>query len=1327
MANNIQIIGNITDTDIINRYSLDDVRLIGIREIQNYFDPKTDYVEYFIYDVSGASLLGLDYSYSKFKLPTDSGLTPAFTPAPNPENQITNSDLGTLNSNTPDTGSSFTSIEIDPVKDLQDSGYRSGEFKTQYNFFKNKVGSPDDTFFLKRISTDRTEISITSTSKSNEEIETIANNLIDEINSSPYFINYLVNFGLNTQVITVNVALDKIDAGYEILFKLYDPLPDNIIEKADLWVVEEKVSSYTFSINLDTLILPPPPLMLRGANFNIPISKEINTISTQYSGYDNLFSSLQLTQSNTYNKLSNALTSNSIAINVDYTEYDNFSFFGSVEQRLNGFYNKVKDIEDYNGLILNYSSSASFNPYLKLEINKYSASINNIISNFDGYETYLYFESTSYAWPKSTSTLPYVLYPTGSTSASVWFNNAVASASTYDELNSNNLINGIPTYLRDDPDNDQYLLFLNMIGHYFDNIWILLKSVTDINLANNNPNKGVSNDLVYQVLKSLGIELFNSNEGDSIEQYLIGSNTGSFTYSGSLTNFSATSSYLNNIPRKDLTYELYKRIYHNLPLLVKTKGTTAGLQNIVTMFGVTSSILSVKEYGGESKAEYLKGYSTNKVRLGSINPLENVLSPITSIQQITTASADYLDNDLQYVDISFSPQNQIDLYVSQSISSNNPSFDIDEYIGDPRQQYLATYPNLDSQRKIYFEQGTGSYSGFTSSYLDYNGFIRLIQFFDNSLFKTLEAFVPARTSLSTGITFNSPVLERNKFAYANPTNSTTESIKEGEITSGSIGSEYGFLYDNLSGDKAPYYSGEISGSEINIYESYFIPNNENPYLGDINVWNSQHDVDEQISLSKFALSDYNVLFNNVSSSRLSANRKTLENPGLPDILLEYKTGSIYFNDFIYLDGSSDIITIDLNGGAVPYNVSFRVFCDDDLNIYDGTTSGTLIASLPSGSTGFYNINHAFNNPQITFYNLTNNFSTVAIYDLTITPTNGYSIITNAELQDSYLSLTSYKNSRHDGVKLTGNNYNVYTSGDISYGNSPVIEQYTDVFAYFDWIGNAAPEVYNAGNVHILQLIDKDGNITGLDATKNKNKFIVESIFKPGKEVGLYFISSSISNIPLQSGSYTVYTAGGYYDTIFYLSGSEGFVITDALSSTIYSSPYLITGSGAGSTPASGSDGFKLYDRTDKLYKALTSTKTYHNEYVNGYEYIIFGGSLNTNLLPIGRYDTIRILTGSYDFPFVTSQNTINILSTGSTNVISGSTTFYETSMSVLTGVYTFNELFSNKQGVRIFRKKPQEDFVVVNNISSTGPGLLIPWNYNPNLDYVQIAKKAGIL
>ena len=66
-------------------------------------------------------------------------------------------------------------------------------------------------------------------------------------------------------------------------------------------------------------------------------------------------------------------------------------------------------------------------------------------------------------------------------------------------------------------------------------------------------------------LQSLGIKLYNSQAGESVDQFLIGTNTGSSVFDN---NFSITGSYLNNIPRKDLLAELYKRIYHNLPLFL---------------------------------------------------------------------------------------------------------------------------------------------------------------------------------------------------------------------------------------------------------------------------------------------------------------------------------------------------------------------------------------------------------------------------------------------------------------------------------------------------------------------------------------------------------------------------------------------------------------------------------------------------------------------------------------------------------------------------------------------------------------------------------------
>jgi hypothetical protein len=84
-------------------------------------------------------------------------------------------------------------------------------------------------------------------------------------------------------------------------------------------------------------------------------------------------------------------------------------------------------------------------------------------------------------------------------------------------------------------------------------------------------------------------------------------------------------------------------------------------------------------------------------------------------------------------------------------------FNIGEYIGDPRLRSSSaqSYPALDKLRNDYFEKYTKNY--------DLVDFIRLIKFFDNSLFKMIKDFVPARTSLASGVVIKQHILERNKY------------------------------------------------------------------------------------------------------------------------------------------------------------------------------------------------------------------------------------------------------------------------------------------------------------------------------------------------------------------------------------------------------------------------------------------------------------------------------------------------------------------------------------------------------------------------------------
>jgi len=293
MADNIKIVGNIISTTTVPRYNTEDSNLIPSKKLSENFGGTGDYIEFYIYDVAG-NLLSSQYNYLNYKLPSSTGLTPGTTTTPNTTGNIQTENVGVVSTLSSTTSSLYPVIEIDPVQDLQNAGYSSGEFNVRYNLFKNIFSDYiNEALFIKEISPDRTEIRLASTTLTNDQIESGSLALINEINSADYYVDYLLNFGNNEQYVAVNVALNKAPEGYEILFKLYDPLPLSVQEKMTLWVVEEKTLPYVFDINLDKFIIPAPGPTLRGPNFDIPISSNQGTVASTYNTYSNLVSSLK--------------------------------------------------------------------------------------------------------------------------------------------------------------------------------------------------------------------------------------------------------------------------------------------------------------------------------------------------------------------------------------------------------------------------------------------------------------------------------------------------------------------------------------------------------------------------------------------------------------------------------------------------------------------------------------------------------------------------------------------------------------------------------------------------------------------------------------------------------------------------------------------------------------------------------------------------------------------------------------------------------------------------------------------------------------------------
>ena len=86
-------------------------------------------------------------------------------------------------------------------------------------------------------------------------------------------------------------------------------------------------------------------------------------------------------------------------------------------------------------------------------------------------------------------------------------------------------------------------------------------------------------------------------------------------------------------------------------------------------------------------------------------------------------------------------------------------FNIDNYIGNPSDEYKDKYSELDTLRHYYFERLEGR---------DIYEYIRLVKYIDKSLFEVLSDLAPARTNISKGLLIEPHFLERSKVKWDKP-------------------------------------------------------------------------------------------------------------------------------------------------------------------------------------------------------------------------------------------------------------------------------------------------------------------------------------------------------------------------------------------------------------------------------------------------------------------------------------------------------------------------------------------------------------------------------
>lgn len=506
--------------------------------------------------------------------------------------------------------SNHTFITANIFDEFNNLKLTSGRFRFLINFFKNIIGSYDSpSLYINEISPDRTELKLKLINKLNlKQYTDFAKQIKDQpVTSTVNYNQYILNFSRNKTIAVVNLVI----VGEFLYVKLLNALPDDITENFKCWLDLEYKLPYTDLISLYIHSTKKTFNTLTGVNWDANV-KYLNISSqTEVKNWNDLLGSTTgISQQLIDHYFSGSLSG--IPLNIDYRDFNNFIFYSSAEERLRNFKFKLDLLEYYNSQITilgGISGSTATTNIQDYELNK-----NNIIGNFDSFEKYLYYESSSlltnndipvldanvsnltgsycFPAPKSNSTLPYNLYSTTSSIFIDWYNSLIYTASYYDSLNINKLTNSLPDYIKYDELNDNLISFVNMLAHHYDIIHSYIKQSSNIYKHEENPKIGVPNDLLPHIAQQFGWTLVEGNQYSDLWQYILGTDESGIPLTGSLTVGDPS------VAGKNMTAHVWRRIVNNLPYILKSKGTKRSVTALLACYGIPETMISINEYGG---------------------------------------------------------------------------------------------------------------------------------------------------------------------------------------------------------------------------------------------------------------------------------------------------------------------------------------------------------------------------------------------------------------------------------------------------------------------------------------------------------------------------------------------------------------------------------------------------------------------------------------------------------------------------------------------------------------------------------------------------------
>ena len=426
---------------------------------------------------------------------------------------------------------------------------------------------------------------------------------------TPQDLHTYLRIGENNRSLIINRKEDKsvnTEYPFGVIYKLYEPLPADIQPGDMIYVTKELTSPYEENVKLlDFVDESIEDVVLRNPKWDTSEASDgyFKERPTVLKNYNELTTANSQLSEIIENEIVSGSFLDSIELDgIEYDNFDNFVRFSSVEDRIVNFKRKLDKIELFqsqsNSLIgVAGSTTGEYTQSLQRKVRK-------IKNEFTPFESYMYFKSSSYssgsfgikhdnAWPKKsgTGTLldPYVLYAVSESVATNWYSRQIISSSDYDRDNRDRLLSNIPAHIRDDERNEPFSTFINMAGEHFDNIWAYIHEISSIYDRRDGLEVGLSRDLIYHVGRSFGFYLSDGKDLVSLPEYITGA---------AITGSDSTYSIESATPARTISREIWKRILNNMPFFLKTRGTVRAFKGLISCYGIPSTILRVKEYGG---------------------------------------------------------------------------------------------------------------------------------------------------------------------------------------------------------------------------------------------------------------------------------------------------------------------------------------------------------------------------------------------------------------------------------------------------------------------------------------------------------------------------------------------------------------------------------------------------------------------------------------------------------------------------------------------------------------------------------------------------------